>query len=89
MNRVPHMTRSQLRRRAKLYIAIWISWLFVGSWVAMVMPPHLDVPALFAVMIPFVLAGRCGIQMWAASRTAPDLPVAINASALRARRGNR
>ena len=88
MNRFAYRTRSQLRSRAKIYIGIWLSWLFVGSWVAMVAPPHMDHFAVAAVMIPFVLAGRHGITMWAASRRAPELPLAIT-SASQARRDNR
>src|SRR5829696_1950544 len=68
MNRFAYRTRSQLRSRAKLYIAIWLSWLVVGSWVALIAPPHMDHFAVAAVMIPFVLCGRHGITMWAASR---------------------
>jgi len=52
---------------------VWMSWFLVGSWVAMVMPSRMDRLAVAAVMIPFVLAGRHGIQLWTASRA----PVAM------------
>jgi hypothetical protein len=72
--RFDHLTRSQLRRRAKLFTALWLSWLFVGDIIAGVMPHALEIPAMFVAMVPFVLAGRYGIELWYRAKTTPELP---------------
>ena len=74
MFRFDHLTRSQLRRRAKLFTALWLSWLFVGDVIAGVIPHALEIPAMFIAMVPFVLAGRYGIELWYRAKTTPELP---------------
>jgi hypothetical protein len=72
--RFEHLTRSQLRRRAKLLTALWLSWLFVGDVIAGVLPGALQIPVMLVAMVPFVLAGRYGIELWYRAKTTPELP---------------
>jgi hypothetical protein len=74
MTRFAHLSRSQLRRRAKLFTAVWLSWLFISEFIASLVPHALQIPIMFVVMIPFVLAGRYGIELWYRAKTTPELP---------------
>ena len=69
-----NLTRSQLRTRAKLFTAVWLSWLFVGGFIASFVPGILEIPVMIVAMIPFVVAGRYGIELWYRAKTAPELP---------------
>ena len=69
-----HLSRSQLRRRAKLFTALWLSWLFVGEFIASLVPHRFEIPVMLAAMVPFVLAGRYGIELWYRAKTTPDVP---------------
>lgn len=74
MTRFANLTRSQLRRRAKLFTALWLSWLFIGEFIASLVPHQLEIPVMIIAMIPFVLAGRYGIELWYRAKTTPELP---------------
>jgi len=74
MSRFAHMTRSQLRRRAKVFTAIWLSWLVVGELFSSVVPHHYEVPFMLIAMVPFVIAGRWGVELWFRAKTAPEMP---------------
>jgi hypothetical protein len=74
MSRVAHLSRSQLRRRAKLLTAVWLSWLFVGDLIAPLVPPVARIPVMLVAMVPFVLAGRYGIELWYRAKTTPEVP---------------
>jgi hypothetical protein len=74
VNRFAHLSRSQLRRRAKLFTALWLSWLFVGEFIASLVPHELEIPFMLIAMVPFVLAGRYGIELWYRAKTTPDVP---------------
>lgn len=74
MSRFSELTRSQLRARAKLLTAVWLSWLFVGQYLAHAVPDPVEIPLLLAAMVPFVLAGRFGLELWFRAKTAPELP---------------
>ena len=79
------LTRGQLRTRAKLLTAVWLSWLVVGHYVARAVPDRFEIPVLLAAMVPFVLAGRLGLELWFRAKTAPELAPAY-APARRRRR---
>ncbi len=74
MNRFANLTRSQLQTRAKLFTALWLSWLFAGDFIASLVPHALEVPLMLIAMVPFVLAGRYGMELWFRAKTAPELP---------------
>ncbi len=74
MSRFAHLSRSQLRQRAKLFTALWLSWLFVGEFIASLVPAAAEVPVMLIAMVPFVLAGRYGIELWYRAKTAPEVP---------------
>jgi hypothetical protein len=74
MTRFAHLSRSQLRRRAKLFTALWLSWLFVGEFIASLVPRGAEIPAMLVAMVPFVLAGRYGIELWYRAKTTPEVP---------------
>ena len=74
MSRFANLTRSQLRTRAKLFTAAWISWLFVSDSIASLVPGVLQIPIMLIAMVPFVLAGRYGMELWFRAKTAPELP---------------
>ncbi|HEY5947871.1 MAG TPA: hypothetical protein VIV40_20365 [Kofleriaceae bacterium] len=71
-----HLTRSQLRRRAKLFVAVWLSWLVLGQLIASRVPHAAEIPVMLIAMVPFVIAGRYGIELWFRAKTTPDLPAA-------------
>jgi hypothetical protein len=73
MTRFANLTRSQLRRRAKLFTALWLSWLFVGEFIASLVPHVAEIPVMLLAMVPFVLAGKYGIELWYRAKTTPDL----------------
>jgi hypothetical protein len=68
------LSRNQLRRRAKLFTAVWLSWLFVGEFIASLVPHKLQIPVMIMAMIPFVVAGRYGIELWYRAKTTPEVP---------------
>ncbi len=68
------LSRSQLRRRAKLLTAVWLSWLFIGGYIASLVPDAAEIPVMLVAMVPFVLAGRYGIELWYRAKTTPELP---------------
>ena len=74
MTRFAHLSRSQLRRRAKLFTALWLSWLFVGEYIASLVPHVAEIPVMLIAMIPFVVAGRYGIELWYRAKTTPEVP---------------
>ena len=74
MPRFEHLSRSQLRRRAKLFTALWLSWLFVGEFIASLVPHAAEIPVMLIAMVPFVLAGRYGIELWYRAKTTPEVP---------------
>ena len=74
MSRFANLTRSQLRRRAKLFTALWLSWLFVGEFIASLVPRAAEIPVMLLAMVPFVIAGRYGIELWYRAKTTPELP---------------
>jgi hypothetical protein len=74
VTRFANLSRSQLRRRAKLFTAVWLSWLFVAEFIASLVPHKLEIPVMFVAMIPFVVAGRYGIELWYRAKTTPELP---------------
>lgn len=74
MTRFANLTRSQLRRRAKLFTAAWLSWLFIGEFIASLVPNALEIPIMLVAMVPFVIAGRYGVELWFRAKTAPELP---------------
>jgi hypothetical protein len=74
MTRFANLTRSQLRRRAKLFTAVWLSWLVIGGYIARLVPGVLEIPVMLVAMVPFVLAGRFGIELWYRAKTTPELP---------------
>ena len=76
MTRFAHLSRSQLRRRAKLFTALWLSWLFVGEFIASLVPHKIEIPVMLLAMVPFVLAGRYGIELWYRAKTTPEVPKA-------------
>lgn len=74
MSRFADLNKSQLRRLAKLFTAVWLSWLFVGQLVAAIVPGPFEIPILLVAMVPFVIAGRFGLELWFRAKTAPELP---------------
>ena len=74
MTRFANLSRSQLRRRAKLFTAVWLSWLFVAEFIASLVPHKLEIPVMLVAMVPFVVAGRYGIELWYRAKTTPELP---------------
>ncbi len=74
MGRFDHLSRSQLRRRAKLLTAVWLSWLFIGGYIASFVPGAAEIPVMLVAMVPFVLAGRYGIELWYRAKTTPEVP---------------
>ena len=74
MTRFANLTRSQLRRRAVLFTAAWLSWLYVGDYIASFVPRAAEVPVMLLAMIPFVVAGRYGIELWYRAKTTPEVP---------------
>jgi hypothetical protein len=76
MSRFASLSRSQLRRRAKLFTAVWLSWLFVGELIASVVPSAAEIPVMLIAMVPFVIAGRYGIELWYRAKTTPEVPQA-------------
>lgn len=69
-----HLTRSQLRRRAKVFTAIWLSWIVVGELLSAAVPRSYEVPFMLIAMVPFVIAGRWGVELWFRAKTAPEVP---------------
>jgi hypothetical protein len=63
-----------LRRRAKWFTALWLSWLFVGEFIASLVPHAAEIPVMLIAMVPFVLAGRYGIELWYRAKTTPEVP---------------
>ena len=76
MTRFATLSRSQLRKRAILFTLAWLSWLYVGDYIASFVPRAAEVPVMLIAMIPFVVAGRYGIELWYRAKTTPDLPQA-------------
>ena len=74
MTRFANLTRSQLRRRAILFTAAWLSWLYVGDYIASFVPHAAEIPVMLIAMVPFVVAGRYGIELWYRAKTTPELP---------------
>ena len=74
MSRFAHLSRSQLRRRAKLFTAVWLSWLFIGELIAGLVPHRFEIPVMLIAMVPFVIAGRYGIELWYRAKTTPEVP---------------
>jgi hypothetical protein len=74
--RFASLSRSQLRRRAKLFTAVWLSWLFVGEFIASLVPSAAEIPVMLIAMVPFVIAGRYGIELWYRAKTTPEVPQA-------------
>jgi hypothetical protein len=74
--RFDSLSRSQLRRRAKLFTALWLSWLFVGEFIASLVPSVAEIPVMLIAMVPFVIAGRYGIELWYRAKTTPEVPQA-------------
>ncbi len=74
MSRFADLDKSQLRRLARLFTAVWLSWLFIGQLVAAIAPRSFEIPILLVAMVPFVIAGRFGLELWFRAKTAPELP---------------
>ncbi|HEY5926691.1 MAG TPA: hypothetical protein VIV11_33625 [Kofleriaceae bacterium] len=76
MTSFANLSRSQLRRRAKLFTALWLSWLVIGELIASAVPRAAEIPVMLLAMVPFVLAGRYGIELWYRAKTTPEVPQA-------------
>lgn len=74
MSRFASLTRSQLRRRAILFTCVWLSWLSIGELIARHVPHPIRIPILLLAMIPFIVAGRYGMELWFRAKTTPELP---------------
>lgn len=74
MSRFANLTRSQLRRRAVLFTCVWLSWLSIGELIASHVPHPIRIPILILAMVPFVIAGRYGMELWFRAKTTPELP---------------
>lgn len=69
-----HLIASQLRRRAKLWIAAGAAWLAVGPLVHAIAPSPAEGIFVVPVMFLHLLAARHGLSLWARAKLAPELP---------------
>ena len=56
--------QKRFERRAKVFTAIWLGWLFVGEFAATAAPRAVEVPVMLGAMVPFVIAGGYGARLW-------------------------